>query len=102
MYRRKNLRTSNLTKMIREENTVKKSVKLRYDPNLDKCDRFKNKFKLFITMGLGENLPMSTCHEAEDDDYLDDLLEIGRTKTQRVLEDGYLRFSNLEKNLLCY
>ena len=45
-------------------------------------------------MGLGENLPMSTCHEAEDDDYLDDLLEIGRTKTQRVLEDGYLRFSN--------
>ena len=33
----------------------------------------------------------------EDDDYLDDLLEIGRTKTQRVLEDGYLRFSNLKK-----
>ena len=50
-------------------------------------------------MGLGENLPISTCHEAEDDDYLDDLLllEIGRTKTQRVLEDGYLRFSNLKK-----
>ena len=79
------------------EERALRALALKNLSNVDKCDRFKNKLKLFITMGLGENLPISTCHEAEDDDYLDDLLEIGRTKTQRVLEDGYLRFSNLKK-----